>query len=156
MSIQNSVFHCCSLFSWVLCTAEIWTGRLDLLGLAPLTNSNRLLISCCMDSIKEQTSLPTPELLTTTSCRKDRKRISAESFLMFPRRPKRSRTELNWTESISASAKNKWSEMWVPVLSGRVTFDSQNGKVNQLFVCVIATTYQVSITLSCRGTKGWS
>ena len=38
-----------------------------------------------MDNIKEWTSLPMPELLTTASCRKGRRRISAESFLMFPR-----------------------------------------------------------------------
>ena len=66
---------------------------------------------CWMDNIKEWTSLPMPELLTRASCRKDRKRISAElsimsprrlnrsSSLMSPRRPNRSRdwTEQNWT-----------------------------------------------------------
>ena len=36
---------------------------------------------CLMDSIKEWTSLPMPELLTKTSCKKDWKRISAESSL---------------------------------------------------------------------------
>ena len=35
-----------------------------------------------MDNIKERTSLPMPELLTRVSCRKDWKRISAESSLM--------------------------------------------------------------------------
>ena len=47
-----------------------------------------------MDNIKELTSLPMPELLTRASCRKDWKRISAESSLMppsLPRRPNRSR-----------------------------------------------------------------
>ena len=39
----------------------------------------------------EWTSLPMPELLTSVSCRKDWKRISAESPLMFPRRSNRSR-----------------------------------------------------------------
>ena len=37
-----------------------------------------------MDNIKEWTFLPMPELLTRASCRKDRKRISAESSLMSP------------------------------------------------------------------------
>ena len=51
---------------------------------------------CWMD-IKEWTSLPMPELLTRASCRKDWKRISAESSLVSPRRPARSkdRTELS-------------------------------------------------------------
>ena len=37
-----------------------------------------------MDSMKEWTSLPVPELLTKASRRKDWKRISAESTLMPP------------------------------------------------------------------------
>ena len=41
---------------------------------------------CCLDNIKEWTSLPMPELLTRASCRKDRKRITARSSLMSPRR----------------------------------------------------------------------
>ena len=39
---------------------------------------------CWVDSIKEWTSLPVPELLTRASCRKDWERISAESSLMVP------------------------------------------------------------------------
>ena len=39
---------------------------------------------CWIDNIKERTSLPMPELLTAASCRKDWKRISAESSLMSP------------------------------------------------------------------------
>ena len=39
---------------------------------------------CWMDNIKEWSSLPMPELLTQASRRKDWKRISAESSLMFP------------------------------------------------------------------------
>ena len=56
---------------------------------------------CWMDNTKEWTSLLVPELLTRASCRKDRKRISAESSLMFPRRLKRSRdwTTLNWSNT---------------------------------------------------------
>ena len=50
---------------------------------------------CWMDNIKDWTSLPMPELLTTASCRKDWKRISAESPLVSPRRPNRPR---DWTE----------------------------------------------------------
>ena len=46
---------------------------------------------CWMDNIKEWTSLTMPELLTRASCREERKRISAESSLMSPRRPERSR-----------------------------------------------------------------
>ena len=46
---------------------------------------------CWMDNVKEWTSLPMPELLTRASCRKDWKRISAESFLMSRRRSNRSR-----------------------------------------------------------------
>ena len=45
---------------------------------------------CWVDNIKEWTSLPIPELLTRASCRKDWKRISAESSFMYPRRPNRS------------------------------------------------------------------
>ena len=37
---------------------------------------------CWMDNVKEWTSLPMPELFTTGSCRKDGKRISAESSVM--------------------------------------------------------------------------
>ena len=44
-----------------------------------------------MENIKDWTSLPTPELLTKASCRKDWLRISAETSLMSPRRPIRSR-----------------------------------------------------------------
>ena len=50
---------------------------------------------CWMDNIKEWTLLPMPELLTRASCKqtkkKDWKRISAESSLMFPRRSYQSR-----------------------------------------------------------------
>ena len=46
---------------------------------------------CWMDKVKEWTSLLMPELLTTAFCRKDWKGISAESSVMFPRRPNRSR-----------------------------------------------------------------
>ena len=43
---------------------------------------------------------PVPEVLTRASCRKDWKRISAESSLMSPRWPSWSRewSELNWTD----------------------------------------------------------
>ena len=44
---------------------------------------------CWTDNTKEWTSLPMPELLTRTSCKKDWMRISAESSLMSPRRPYR-------------------------------------------------------------------
>ena len=37
-----------------------------------------------MDNIKERTSLPMPESLKMASCRKDWKRIFAESSLMYP------------------------------------------------------------------------
>ena len=37
-----------------------------------------------MDNIKECTCLPVPDLFTRASCRKDWKRISAESSLMSP------------------------------------------------------------------------
>ena len=50
---------------------------------------------CWMANIKEWTSLPMPDLLTTASCRKDWNRISAELSLMSPWRPNRSR---DWTE----------------------------------------------------------
>ena len=46
---------------------------------------------CWEDNIKEWTSLLMPELFTTASSRKDWKRISAESSVMSPRRPNRSR-----------------------------------------------------------------
>ena len=56
-----------------------------------------------MDNIKERTTLPMPELLTRTSCRKDWKKIWTDSSLMSPWQPSRSRewTELGWTPSIS-------------------------------------------------------
>ena len=56
---------------------------------------------CWMDNIKEWTYLPMPKLLTRTSCRKDWKRISAESSIISRWRPDRSRdwTALNWTEN---------------------------------------------------------
>ena len=53
-----------------------------------------------MDYIKEWPSLPMPELLTRVSYKKDWKRICAESSLMSPWWPYRSRdwTELNWVD----------------------------------------------------------
>ena len=48
-----------------------------------------------LTTLKEWTSLPMPELLTRVSCRKDWKRISAESSLKSPRRPSWSR---DWPE----------------------------------------------------------
>ena len=53
---------------------------------------------CWLDNIREWTSLPMPELFTMGSSRKDRNRISAESSVVSPRRPSRSKdwTELNW------------------------------------------------------------
>ena len=57
---------------------------------------------CWTDNIEEWTSLPMPEVLTRASCRKDWKRISAESFLMSPRRSNRFRNrtdELLWPVS---------------------------------------------------------
>ena len=50
---------------------------------------------CWLDNIKGWTYLPIPELLTRASCRKDWKRIFAESSLMSPRRSNWSR---DWTE----------------------------------------------------------
>ena len=53
---------------------------------------------CWMANIKEQTSLPMPELLTMASCRKDWKSISPESSLRSPipsNDPISQRTELN-------------------------------------------------------------
>ena len=44
-----------------------------------------------MDKIKEWTYLHMPEPLTRASCRNDWKRISAETSLMFPRRPNQTR-----------------------------------------------------------------
>ena len=54
---------------------------------------------CWIEHIKEWTSPPMPELFTRAFCRKDLKMISAESSIMFPRRPSQSRdwTELNWS-----------------------------------------------------------
>ena len=49
---------------------------------------------CWIDNIKEWTSLPMPELPTRASCRKDWKRISAESSLMTIQSVK----GLDWTE----------------------------------------------------------
>ena len=71
---------------------------------------------CWINSIKEWTSLPMPELPTRASCRKDWKRISAESSLLSHRRPNQSteRTELNWTELIFSNDKGEsdYSEMY--------------------------------------------
>ena len=44
---------------------------------------------CWMDNIKEWTSLPRPELFTIASCRKQWKRISADSSLKSSRWPNR-------------------------------------------------------------------
>ena len=57
---------------------------------------------CRMDNVKEWTSLPMPELLTTSSCRKEWKSISEESSIMPPSPPPddptSQGTEMNWTE----------------------------------------------------------
>ena len=50
---------------------------------------------CWMDNVKDWTSLPMPVLLTMASCRKDRKRVSAESSVVSRRQPSRSR---GWTD----------------------------------------------------------
>ena len=57
---------------------------------------------CWMDNVKEWTPLPMPELLTRASCRRDWRRISAESSLVSPWWPSQSRdwTELNWTGEV--------------------------------------------------------
>ena len=44
-----------------------------------------------IDSIKEWTSVPLPELLAVASCRKDWKRISAEMSVISSQKPKRSK-----------------------------------------------------------------
>ena len=44
-----------------------------------------------LDGQHQQEDMPMPEVLTRASCRKDWKRISAESFLMSHRRPNQSR-----------------------------------------------------------------
>ena len=61
---------------------------------------------CWIENVKEWTYLIMSELLTLAPCRKDWKRISAESSPMSPRRPNRSRdwTDLNWTTVNVASA----------------------------------------------------
>ena len=66
---------------------------------------------CWTDNVEEWTSLPMPEVLTRASCRKDWKRISAESFLMSPRRPNRSREwiELNFHRLLIWSLYSKHS-----------------------------------------------
>ena len=46
---------------------------------------------CWMGNIKEWISLPMPDLPTRASCKKDWKRIPAESSLQSVRRPNRSR-----------------------------------------------------------------
>ena len=46
---------------------------------------------CWMDNVKEWTSLPMPKPLARASGRNDWKTISADSSLLFPRRPIRSR-----------------------------------------------------------------
>ena len=73
---------------------------------------------CWMDNIKEWTSLPMPELLTRASRRKDWKIISAESSLMSPWRPNRSRdwTELNRNEWVgdTKTARFCFKQVWVP------------------------------------------
>ena len=46
---------------------------------------------CWMDNVKEWAPLPMSELLTRAFCRKDRKRTSAESFLMSHRQPNQSK-----------------------------------------------------------------
>ena len=63
---------------------------------------------CWMDNVKELTSLPMPELLTRASCRKDWKRISAESSLMTPSDPIGQGTELNWGLGVLTF---KWPEI---------------------------------------------
>ena len=52
---------------------------------------------CWMDNVREWTSLPIPELLTMANCRKQWKRLSAESSFVFPPTAK-SVTGLNCVE----------------------------------------------------------
>ena len=49
-----------------------------------------------MDNIRKWTSMPLVKLFTMASCRKDWKKISAESSHMFPNDPVGQGTELNW------------------------------------------------------------
>ena len=53
-----------------------------------------------MDSVKEWTSLPMPELFASAFCRKDRKMVSAYSSIMSPRQPNQSRDSRNETEQL--------------------------------------------------------
>ena len=63
---------------------------------------------CWMDNVKECTFLPMQKVRTTAYCRKDWKRISAESSIMFPPTTKSVKglnwTGLNWTLSVSCSS----------------------------------------------------
>ena len=62
-------------------------------------------------------TLPMPELLTMLSCRKDLNMISAESSLMSPRQPSRSR---DWTE-LTGKIKSTEVESSMRLVSDNVT-----------------------------------
>ena len=71
---------------------------------------------CCMGKFKVWISLPMRELLTMTPCRKDWKRISAESSLMSPRWPQVVKglnwTGLNWSQQgpVEGFTLNSWAQ----------------------------------------------
>ena len=75
---------------------------------------------CWMDNIKERTSLPMPKLLTKASCRKDWKKISAESSLVPPPPPPQLVKGLNWTElndqaKVGLKEGWSWQRVYLPV-----------------------------------------
>ena len=70
-----------------------------------------------MDNIKEWTSLPIPELLTRVSCRKDWKRISAESSLMSPSCPQYVKG-LNGTEQTVKTKAYEWEKKIIKKTAG--------------------------------------
>ena len=85
---------------------------------------------CWMDNIKEWTYLPLPELPTRASSRKDWTRISAESSLMSPRWPSRSR---DWTELMVALLIQFYPFIHVPVLLTSASFQDGTGRVKHTF-----------------------
>ena len=76
--------------SWLVQTRLLWTQCLFFFKV-PHKGGRRCgrQRKCWTGDVKEWTSPLVPELLTKASCRKDLKRISAESSVMSPRQPSR-------------------------------------------------------------------
>ena len=88
--------------------------------------------NCWMNKIKERTSMLMPELPTKASCRKDWKRMSAESSFMSPQQPSRLKDRIQ----LKCILMTFISIVWTGTARGYLTkvFQRKNGQTTLIWV----------------------